>query len=76
MAKIDEIKEILNTLRLFFSIGIGLVVIITGSLIKKEEVNNIDLYFWIGSIVDFILIIGLVYLIKSIKHNTKIIKDL
>ena len=76
MAKIDEIKEILNTLRLFFSIGIGLVVVLTGSLINKEEIKDIDLYFWFGSAVDFILIIGLIFIIKAIKKNTKIIKDL
>ncbi len=76
MAKIDEVKEILNTLRLFFSIGIGLVVVITGSLIKKEEVNDIDNYFWIGSFIDFVIIVGLILLIKAIKKNTKIIKDL
>ena len=76
MAKIDEVKEILNTLRLFFSIAIGLIVVLTGSLIKKEEVGNIDLYFYIGSVIDFILIIGLIFLVKSIKNNTKKIKDL
>ncbi len=76
MAKLDEIKEILNTLRLFFSIAIGLIVVLTGSLIKKEGVGNIDLYFYIGSVIDFILIIGLIFLVKSIKNNTKKIKDL
>ena len=76
MAKIDEVKEILNSLRLFFSIGIGLVVVLTGSLIRKEEISDVDLYFWIGSFIDFILMIGLVFLVKSIKNNTKIIKDL
>lgn len=76
MAKIDEIKEILNTLRLFFSIGIGLVVVLTGSLINKEESKDVDIYFWFGSIIDFILIIGLIFVIKAIKKNTKIIKDL
>ena len=76
MAKIDEIKEILNTLRLFFSIAIGLIVVLTGSLIKKEELADVDLYFYIGSFIDFILMIGLIFLIKLIKKNTKIIKDL
>ncbi len=76
MAKIDEIKEILNTLRLFFSLCIGLVVILTGALIQKEETKDIDVYFWIGSFIDLILILGLVFLIKSIKLNTKLIKDL
>jgi len=74
MAKIDEIKEILNTLRLFFSLCIGLVVILTGALIQKEETKDIDVYFWIGSLIDLILILGLVFLIKSIKLNTKLIK--
>ena len=76
MAKIDEIKEILNTLRLFFSLGVGLIVILTGALIKKEELHNIDIYFWLGSIIDLTLIIGLIFIIKSIKKNTTRIRDL
>ncbi len=76
MAKIDEVKEILNTLRLFLSIVIGLIVVLTGSLIAKEKINDIDIYFWIGSFIDFVLIVSLVFLIKAIKNNTKIIKDL
>lgn len=76
MAKLDEVKEILNTLRLFFSIVIGLIVILTGSLINKEKAMDVDLYFWIGSCIDLILMIGLIFIIKAIKNNTKIIKDL
>jgi len=34
MAKIDEIKEILNSLRVGFTVIIGLIVIVTGSLIN------------------------------------------
>ena len=76
MARLDEVKEILNTLRLFFSIGIGLIVLLTGSLISKEKIDDIDLYFWIGSFIDLLLIIGLAYLVKAIRNQTKIIKDL
>jgi len=76
MAKIDEVKEILNTLRLFFSIGIGLIVVITGSLISKEQNNTIDIYFWIGSVIDFIIMIGLIFIIKAIRKNTEKIRDL
>jgi len=76
MAKIDEVKEILNTLRLFFSISVGLVVVLTGSLIKKEEIQDIDLYFWMGSIIDFLLMLGLIFIVRAIKKNTKLIKDL
>ena len=76
MAKIDEVKEILTTLRLFFSLGIGLVVVITGALIRKEDSGDVDIYFWVGSLIDVILIISLVLLVKSIKKYTKMIKDL
>jgi surface polysaccharide O-acyltransferase-like enzyme len=76
MAKIDEVKEILNTLRLFFSIAVGIIVILTGSLINKEKLDDVDVYFWVGSIIDFILIIGLVLIVKSIKRNTKEIRGL
>lgn len=76
MAKIDEIKEILATLRLLFSIGIGLIVVITGSLIAKEQSESVDIYFWIGLIIDIVLLLGLVKLIGSIKKYTEKIKDL
>jgi len=76
MAKIDEIKEILNSLRLFFSVAIGLVVVLTGALVTKEQHNSTDMYFWIGIIIDIILMIGIVKIVLSIKKNTEIIKDL
>jgi surface polysaccharide O-acyltransferase-like enzyme len=76
LAKIDEVKEILNTLRLFFSICIGLIVVITGALIGKEQSGDLDFYFWIGALLDVFLILILFLIVKSIKKNTKIIKDL
>lgn len=76
MADIDEVKEILNTLRLFFSIGVGLVVVITGTLISKEQNGTLDLYFWTGATVDLLIIIGLIFTVRSIKKNTTKIKDL
>lgn len=76
MAKIDEIKEILNTLRLFFSIGIGLMVVITGALIAKQQADKIDLYFWIGALLDILIVVGLVKIINLIKEHTKEIGEL
>ena len=76
MSKIDEIKEILNTLRLFFSLGVGIIVLLTGALIDKEQKSQIDIYFWIGSILDLLLMLGLVFIAKAIKKNTETIKDL
>ena len=76
MAKIDEIKEILNSLRVGMSIIVGLIVILTGPLLNKEQLNQIDIYFWIGLVLDIVLLFSFLQIIKSIRKNIKIIKDL
>jgi len=74
--KIDEIKEILNTLRVGLSLVIGLVVITTGALINKEQLNQIDVYFWIGIVFDCILLIVFIKIVASIKKHTREIKPI
>ena len=76
MAKIDEVKEILNSLRIGMSIVVGLLVIIVGSTIKLEQNDNIGIYFYIGLIVSVILTIVFLQIIRKIKQFTKQIKDL
>ena len=76
MAKIDEIKEILNSLRVGMSIVVGLIVLLTGALINKEQSNQTDIYFWIGLVINVILLFTFLKIIKSIRKNTKMIKDL
>ena len=76
MAKIDEIKETLNSLRVGMSIVVGLIVIITGALINKEQTSSIDIYFYSGLILDVMLLLVFIKIIKSIKLNTLKIKDL
>ncbi len=44
MAKIDEIKETLNSLRVGMSIVVGLIVVLSGSLINKEHSNQMDTF--------------------------------
>lgn len=46
MAKIDEIKEILTSLRVGFSVIIGLLVVLIGTLINKE--NHLKLMLTFG----------------------------
>ena len=76
MAKIDEIKEILNSLRVGLSIIVGLIVLTTGSLIGKEQANIVDVYFWLGLFLDIILLFIFMKIIFSIKKHTKEIRDL
>ena len=76
MGKIDEVKEILNTLRIAMSILFGIIVILTGSLVKRYDLGNIDNLFWIGIILIFVFMLVLLLVIKKIAKKTKEIKDL
>ena len=76
MAKIDEIKEILNTLRIAMSIAFGILVIVVGSIVKRYDINNVDTIFWIGVGFIFLVLFFIVYIIKKISSKTKEIKDL
>jgi len=76
MAKIDEIKEILNTLRIAMSIAFGILIVVVGSIIKRYDSQNIDLIFWIGVSASFLLVLIIFLIIKKIALKTKEIKDL
>jgi len=74
IAKIDEIKEILTSLRVGFSVIIGLLVVLVGVLIQKEKAS--DIYFWIGLIFVVLLSAGLVFMVKSTLRHIKEIRDI
>ena len=76
MAEIDEIKEILNTLRVAMSIAFGILVIVVGSVIKRYDTDKVDDIFWIGIGFSFLLLIFIIFIIKKISTKTKEIKDL
>ncbi|MDF1884235.1 hypothetical protein JHD49_09805, partial [Sulfurimonas sp. SAG-AH-194-C21] len=73
--RIDEIKEILTSLRVGFSVIIGLLVVIVGVLINKEKMSDIDIYFWIGLGFVLLLSVGLIYVVKSIVKHLKEIRE-
>lgn len=76
MAKIDEIKEILNTLRVVMSIIAGVLVILFGKLFNKFESKEFDIVFWtVFAIIIFITFIEAMIIFK-ISQKTKEIKDL
>ena len=43
MAKIDEIKEMLNTLRVVLSLLFGASVLLVGSTVNRLESNKLDI---------------------------------
>ena len=76
MGHLDEVKEILNTLRVAMSINFGILVILIGSLIKRYDSQKIDYIFWIGTVFVFILLFTIVVIIRKISAKTKEIKEL
>ena len=76
MGKIDEVKEILNTLRVAMSINFGMLVVLIGSLIKRYDASRIDYIFWVGVGFVFVLLLAIVLIVKKISEKTKSIKDL
>ncbi len=76
MAKIDEIKEILNTLRIALSVTIGIIVLLIGSIINRYDTGNTDGIFWLGIITCMILVAFVVMIVGKISAKTKEIKDL
>ena len=76
MAKIDEVKELLNTLRAVFGIIVAVVLTITAGLIKMYYGNQIDALFYVGALFDILLIASLPIIAKIIAKNIKKLKDL
>ena len=76
MAKIDEVKELLNTLRAVFGIIVAVVLTITAGLIKMYYGDQIDVLFYVGALFDVLLIVSLPIIAKIIAKNIKKLKDL
>ncbi|MFP4486441.1 MAG: hypothetical protein ACLFOC_05735 [Campylobacterales bacterium] len=76
MAKIDEVKEILNTLRIWLSLTIGLVIVVTSGLISRYDSGTIDWIFYSGSFLLIVLLLVAMLIILKISSKTKEIKDL
>jgi len=76
MARIDEIKEILNTLRIAMSVIAGIIVVLIGKLFAKFENSQFDLIFWIIFITTIVAMITEILMIYNISKKTKEIGDL
>ncbi|PHS41699.1 MAG: hypothetical protein COB07_01240 [Sulfurovum sp.] len=74
--KIDEVKELLNTLRVAMSISFGILVILIGSIVKRYDAEKIDILFWSGVLFALTIIGAIVVIIFKIANKTKEIKDL
>ena len=76
MAKIDEIKEHINTLRSYLSIITAIILAVGAGVSKLYISNNINLLFWIGIVFILFFIIIFALTSKAIHKNIKKLKDL
>jgi len=76
MADIDEVKEILNTLRVAMSIGFGIFVLIVGKLTLLYQNNNFTEIFWMTIVAALLDMLAILFIVKKIAAKTKEIKDL
>lgn len=70
MAKIDKIKETLNTLRVLLSLSIGLILGLSSKVSDLYDKNMFDLRFYLSLIAINFLILVILYIAKKIKINT------
>ena len=76
MGKIDEVKELLNTLRVAMSIAFGILVILIGSIVKRYDAEKVDILFWSGIVFALAIMGVIVLIIFKITKKTKEIKEL
>ena len=75
-SKLDEVKEILNTLRVAMSLTFGMLIIVVGGIIKRFDNNNVDSIFWLGVFFTVFLLTIIFLLVIKISQRTKEIKGL
>ena len=76
MAKLDEVKEILNTLRVAMSIAFGMFVLLVGKLVSLYMENKIGDIFWISIVASVVIVIVIFLIIKKIAQKTREIRDI
>jgi len=75
MAKIDKIKETLNTLRVLLSLTVGLILGLSAKVSDFYDRNIFDIRFYLSIIAINLLIIAILYISVKIKKNTNDIGD-
>jgi len=76
LAKLDELKEILTTMRLWLSLLFGSIFLVGSGVVNRIDKNQVDVLFWIG--LGLIFLFGLIIIFLSVKISkiTKQIKEL
>ncbi len=76
MSRLDEVKEMLTTLRVAMSLSFGMLIVTINGIIKRIDNGVIDYIFWYGVVFVFFLLMLIVVLIINISRKTKEIRGL
>ncbi len=71
MSKLDEIKEILNTLRVAMSLSFGILVVTITGLVNRVDADRVDTLFWVGIAFSVLLVLVIFMLFIKISDKTK-----
>lgn len=75
MARIDKIKETLNTLRVLLSLSVGLILGLSAKVSDLYDRDVFDLRFYLSLVAINLLIVIILYIAKKIKQNTDDIEE-
>jgi ABC-type siderophore export system fused ATPase/permease subunit len=76
MAKIDEIKEHITTLRAYLNIVVAIILALGAGISKLYLSHSTGTLFWLGSVFIIVLIVLFIFISKNIHKNIKKLKDL
>ncbi len=76
MGKIDELREIITTLRIWLSLTFGSGIVLIGGLVSRYDQNKIDYIFYTGIVFLFLLASVIALLSIKISQKTKEIKEI
>jgi len=76
MAKLDEMKEYITTLRVYLSFLLAIILSIGAGLTKLYISENTSLLFYLGVLIIFTAMLGFLKINKSLHKEIKKLKDL
>jgi len=76
MAKIDEIKEYITTLRVYLGFILAVILSFGTGITKLYISQNTGLLFYLGLFVIFLSMIGFLKINKTLHKEIKKLKDL
>ena len=76
MAKLDEVKEFITTLRVYLGFLLAVMLSIGAGIAKLYLSKKIGLLFYLGVFIIFLAMFGFIVINKELHKKIKSLKDL